>query len=123
MRAKPAAMPAAAVCHIPIFSMTVFEDSAKRDARNVPAGLMCRDARKLAELFARHNVKLALSGHMHQVDRIKFRELTFICDGAVSGKWWKGPFKGFEAGFGVLDLAADGSLRHQYHDYGWTPKT
>ncbi len=122
LRAKPAAMPAAAVCHIPIFSMTVFRDTSERDARNVPHGWMCRGARNLAELFNRHNVKLALSGHMHQVDAVKFRDLAFICDGAVSGNWWKGPHKGFEEGFGVIDLAPDGAIRHRYHDYGWTAK-
>jgi len=119
---KPAAMPAAVVCHIPIFSVTVFEDSKDRDARNVPHALMCRGARALTELLNRHNVRLALSGHLHQVDQVKFRDVTFVCDGAVSGGWWGGPFKGFEEGFGVLDLAADGRLKHYYHDYGWTPK-
>ncbi len=122
LQAKPAEMPAAVVCHIPIFSMTVFEDTKDHDARAVPHGLMCRNARALAELLNRHNVRLALSGHQHQVDQVKFRDLTFVCDGAVSGAWWGGPFKGFQEGFGILDLAADGNLRHQYYDYGWTAK-
>ena len=83
---------------------------------------MCRNPRTLAELFARHNVKLGLSGHLHQVDAIQFHDLTFVCDGAVSGGWWKGSFKGFGPGYGSFDLSADGKLRHQYCDYGWTPK-
>lgn len=122
LREKPAAMPAAVVCHIPIFSMTVFEDAKDHDARNVPHALMCRDARALAELFNRHNVRLALSGHQHQVDTVKFRDVTFVCDGAVSGGWWGGPFRGFEEGFGILDLDPGGTLRHQYCDYGWRAK-
>lgn len=121
LKAKPAEMPAAAVCHIPILSITVaaarFDE--EQNAYAIPASSMCRDAFKLADLFSRHNVRLALSGHIHQCDRMEFRGTTWICDGAVSGAWWKGPHHGFEEGFGLLDVRPDGALQYAYHDYGW----
>ena len=118
LQAKPPEMPAVVICHIPILTVTAFEDFAE-GAYRVPTSLMCRDVLCLVELLAKHNVRLALSGHLHQQDRVEFRGVNFICDGAVSGGWWKGPHKGFEEGFGVLDLKADGSFDHRYVDYGW----
>jgi 3',5'-cyclic AMP phosphodiesterase CpdA len=116
--ARDAQKPAVVVCHIPILTVTVF-GNATDDAYRIATSSMCRDVLKLVELFAKNNVRLALSGHIHQLDRIDYRGVTFICDGAVSGAWWKGAHKGFEEGFGILDVTADGALRHQYHDYGW----
>lgn len=121
LKAKPQEMPAAAVCHIPLLSVTVLGD-AEDNVYRIPTSSMCRDLPRLVQLFAEHNVRLSLSGHLHQLDRITFRGVEFICDGAVSGGWWKGPHKGFEEGYGVIDLGADGSIRHQYLDYGWEVK-
>ncbi|MFZ5832927.1 MAG: metallophosphoesterase family protein [Planctomycetota bacterium] len=121
LRQKDPAMPAAVVCHIPILSVTAMDvASTFRDGVHaVPSALVCRDAHDLAHLLAKHNVRLALSGHMHMVDRVDYRGVTYICDGAVSGGWWKGEHRGFHEGFGVIDLAADGTLSHKYHQYGW----
>jgi len=50
------------------------------------------DAAKIKDLFAKHkNVKLCLSGHLHLVDRVDYNGVTYLCDGAVCGGWWKGP--------------------------------
>ncbi len=118
LSAKPAEMPAAVVCHIPILTVTVFGD-ARDGAYRVSNGLMCRDTRKLSDLFSKHNVKLVLTGHIHQQDRVEYRGVTHICQAAVSGAWWKGPHKGFAESFGVIDAAPDGTFRHQSHQYGW----
>ena len=61
-------------------------------------------------------------GSLHACDRIELRGVTYICDGAVSGNWWKGPRFGYEEGFGILDLSPDGTFTHRYHDYGWTER-
>jgi len=122
LESKPAATPAVVVTHIPILTVTVIRETGKGfkdDAYQIPIGGMCRGANTLTALFAKHNVRLALSGHIHQLDRIDYRGVTFICDGAVSGGWWKGPNEGVQEGFGVLDLAPDGTFTHQYFDYGW----
>ncbi|MHC4257500.1 MAG: metallophosphoesterase, partial [Planctomycetota bacterium] len=67
----------------------------------------------------RPNVKLALSGHMHLIDRVDIRQTSFICDGAVSGSWWQGDYHGFDEGYGLVDLYDDGSFEHQYVAYNW----
>ena len=120
LEATPAAMPKAVVCHIPILTVTVFQPAFRRDdAFQIEPYVMCRDSLELTALLARHNVKLALSGHIHMLDRIDYRGVTYICDGAVSGSWWRGPHHGFEEGFGVIDASPDGTFTHRYHDYGW----
>jgi 3',5'-cyclic AMP phosphodiesterase CpdA len=121
LKAKPQEMPAAAVCHIPLLSVTVFGE-AEKGAYQILTSSMCRDVQRVVQLFSENNVRLSLSGHLHQLDRIEFRGVEFICDGAVSGGWWKGPHKGFEEGYGVIDLGSDGSIQHQYLDYGWEAK-
>lgn len=121
LKAKPKEMPAVAVCHIPLLSVTVLGD-AEDNVYRIPTSSMCRDMPRLVQLFAENNVRLSLSGHLHQLDRIAFRGVEFICDGAVSGGWWKGPHKGFEEGYGVIDLGVNGSVQHQYLDYGWEVK-
>lgn len=125
LKAKPAATPAAVICHIPIITVTAFTEKAHRyigDAYMIPSAAVCRDAMKLANLFSRHNVKLNLSGHIHQIDRVELNGVTYICDGAVSGNWWKGPLFGIQEGFGVIDLHPDGTFDHEYVDYGWESK-
>ena len=82
-----------------------------------------RDAKKLLELFRKHRcVRLAVSGHIHKLDRCEFEGVTYVCDGAVSGAWWKGPGKRCDEGYGVFDLFSDGSFEHTYHTYGWKPR-
>ena len=81
---------------------------------------MHEDAGLLKDLFARHrNVKIGLSGHMHQVDRIDFQGVSYLCSGAVSGSWWNGRYYACDYGYTVLDLYSDGTFEHEYVGYGW----
>ncbi|MGW8258417.1 MAG: metallophosphoesterase family protein, partial [Thermoguttaceae bacterium] len=118
LKAKPPSMPAAAVCHIPILSVTSLRG---KNTHHIPETFMCRNPQALAGLFAKYNLRLALSGHTHQVDRVDYRGVTYLCNGAVCGAWWKGPHSGFQEGFGVIDLGADQTIANFYYDYGWTP--
>jgi predicted MPP superfamily phosphohydrolase len=114
--------PVAIISHIPIVSATVFlyEDTAKETELIVPGACMHLDSGGLLGMFKdRPNVKLALSGHMHLIDRVDIRQTSFICDGAVCGSWWKGDYHGFEEGYGLIDLYDDGSFEHQYVAYNW----
>ena len=43
--------------------------------------------------------------------------MTFICDGAVSGNWWNGPYQECPQGYGLFDVWPDGSFRHRYISY------
>jgi Icc protein len=108
------------VSHIPIISASSLFDNDEKIALRVQSSVMHDDARALHDLFTKHpNVRLALSGHIHQIDRVEYAGLTYICGGAVSGAWWKGVHRGCHEGFGLVDLYNDGTHRWNYETYGW----
>jgi len=114
--------PVLIVSHIPIISATAFFYGRDPEAldKQVSGGLMHVDAAKLRALFLKHrNVKLCLSGHMHEIDRVELEGVTYLCNGAVSGSWWKGRHRQCDEGYAVLDLFDDGSHRCEYVKYGW----
>lgn len=119
----PSETPIAIVSHIPIISATNFEfaEELKADPRRiVSVSHNHNDARRIVELLRQHkNIRLALSGHMHLTERIDYAGITFLCNGAVSGYWWKGDHLHTDEGYAVIDLFADGSFAHQYVGYGW----
>jgi Icc protein len=114
------------VSHIPLLSACVFfdgDDRVRDDFWHVPDSYMHRNVKPLLDLFRRSgNVRLLLSGHIHLVDRVDYLGMTFICDGAVCGGWWKGPNQEFSEGYGVIDVWPDGTFEHQYVTYGWQAK-
>lgn len=112
--------------HIPILGVSVFFDGSNMKQGNwqIPGANMHTDAKALKDLFSKHpNVKLCLSGHIHLVDRCDYNGVCYICNGAVSGAWWKGNNQECEEGYGLLDLYEDGTFDSQYIAYGWTPRT
>ena len=115
--------PVLVMSHIPILSITGMIDPKATEGADtiVSGGVMHEDFRRLRDLFRGHpNVKLALSGHTHLLDRIDTLGMTYICDGAVSGDWWKGSHLGeCDPGYGLLDLYDDGTFDHRYVTYGW----
>jgi len=118
----PAAMPVLVLSHIPIISASVMFDGDNEESGDwrIPGAWMHIDARRIKDLFTRHrNVKVCLSGHLHLVDRVDYLGVTYLCNGAVSGGWWKGPCQEFEPGYGLVDLYNDGSFDHRYVTYGW----
>jgi len=119
------AIPTVIVSHIPILSVTTLARS-KPTADNtiaVSGGLLHMDVHLVTALLAEHpNVKLCLSGHIHQLDSIEYRGCLYVCDGAVSGAWWKGPHRGVDEGYGLIDLFDDGSVAWRYVTYGWTAR-
>jgi 3',5'-cyclic AMP phosphodiesterase CpdA len=113
------------VCeHIPTVTATQYthEDLVVEKEWRVPSAYVCKDSPQRIALYRTRNVKLSLSGHIHERDRIEFQGTTFINDGAVCGSWWKGPHHGVEEGFGIIDAHANGTFDHQYFDYGWQAK-
>jgi 3',5'-cyclic-AMP phosphodiesterase len=121
LAATPAATPIVVLSHIPILSAAAMLFSAtERGDFKAGGGLMHTDCAKLKNLFARHsNVKLCISGHLHLCDRVEYNGVTYICNGAVSGNWWKGRHRDCDEGYAVLDLFDDGSFDHEYIKYGW----
>jgi predicted MPP superfamily phosphohydrolase len=120
----PADRPVLVLSHQPILSAASFFDGDNEQSGNwqVPAAWMHIDARRLKDLFHEHpHVKLALSGHLHLIDRVDYNGVTYLCNGAVSGAWWKGDNQECDEGYGVVDLYEDGSFDHQYVAYNWKP--
>lgn len=120
----PRETPVLVLSHIPIVTSTVLFDHQDDVAikREIPAGLMHTDAKRLVKLFRKHgNVRLALSGHIHLVDRVDLHGTSYLCNGAVSGAWWKGLNDDCAEGYALVDLFDDGSFESRYLAYGWTP--
>ena len=117
------------VSHIPILSITALTYGAPRPrAQNgtdtvITHAEMHTDATVLHDLFKDSgNVKLCLGGHTHLLDRCDVDGVSYVCDGAVSGAWWKGSVEGIDPGYGRIELRPDGTFAHAYATYGWTAR-
>ncbi len=120
LQQTPASTPIVVVSHISIFAASPILDSDPKVPLEAKHGVIHRDAAALHRLFRAHgNVRLALSGHMHRNDRTEIDGVTYICDGAVSGSWWKGRKAQCDEGYGLIDLYSDGTFDHRYVKYGW----
>jgi 3',5'-cyclic-AMP phosphodiesterase len=108
--------------HIPLLSAAVFLDGDRlgHDHLHVPDSWVHRDLRPLLEVFRLGNIRLAVSGHLHQVEQILYHGTWYICGGAVCGSWWDGAYLGFREGYLIFDLSPDGSFECHYHQFGWT---
>jgi 3',5'-cyclic AMP phosphodiesterase CpdA len=114
--------PTLVVSHIPILAACILSQNnrVKEGDFKFSGGLMHMDVRKVTELFAsRPTVKVCLSGHIHMLDRVDFNGVSYLCNGAVSGSWWKGKHENCDEGYGVIDLYSDGSFKNEYKTYGW----
>jgi hypothetical protein len=129
LKETPATMPVLVLSHIPILTVTVFvspwsgkEPVVKKHEGSI--GLMMADMPRFVKLFEKHrNVKVCLSGHLHELDRVEFQGVTYLCDGAVCGAWWKGKHHDSKEGYAVVDLFDDGTVERTYETYGWVAKT
>lgn len=111
-------MPILVLTHIPILTATLMIDEHVVNRWEMLGGEMHTDTAKIINLFYQHpNVKICLSGHIHLRDKVQYNNVTYICNGAVSGAWWKGNNKQTAPGYGILDLYADGSFEEKYVNY------
>lgn len=120
LAAIPDNQPVCIVNHIPIVSASGYflGDRFKNGHWDVPGSWMHEDAARLNNLFIQHpNVRVCLSGHMHQVDRIDFNGVSYLCGGAVSGNWWDGKYYQCDYGYETIDLYDDGSFERRYINY------
>lgn len=116
------ATPVLVASHIPILSACAYFDGDNEKTANwvVPGEWMHLDARRIKDLFVRHpNVKVCVSGHIHLHDRCEYAGVTYLCNGAVCGNWWKGHYDHTPPGYAVMDLFDDGSFTNEYITYGW----
>lgn len=114
------AEPTVVVTHAPILSATHFLEPSteKGHTYQIPAGWSPKGATRFRELFRKFpQVRLALSGHMHTIDRVEIDETTYLCGGAVSGSWWAGEYLGFPPSWHELVLHADGKWSRSIHPW------
>ncbi|WP_461453106.1 metallophosphoesterase family protein [Mucilaginibacter sp.] len=118
IEATDANMPIMIMSHIPILTATNLIEDDTVNRWTMLGGDMHTDNAKIISLFYKHpNVKLCLAGHIHLRDKVVYNNVTYICDGAVSGAWWEGNRRETAPGYGVIDLFADGSFNEQYVNY------
>lgn len=113
--------PIAIVSHIPILSACELFDGPNEESGNwvIPAAWVHLDARRFRELFLAHpNIRLCLSGHSHQHERIEYLGVIYLTDGAISGNWWMGNYMNFPPAYVLVDLYSDGSVHSQFVPYG-----
>ncbi len=111
-------MPVLVLSHVPILTATLMIKDNIVNKWQMSRGDMHTDTAKIIDLFYQYpNVKICLSGHVHLRDKVQYNNVTYICNGAVSGAWWNGNNRQTAPGYGVLDLYADGSFEEKYVNY------
>ncbi|MEH3115174.1 metallophosphoesterase family protein [Pedobacter terrae] len=114
----PKMMPVMVMSHIPILTALLMIEDNIVNRWTMLGGDMHTDTAKIINLFYAHpNVKLCLSGHLHMRDQVVYNNVTYLCNGAVSGAWWEGNRRETAPGYGLIDLYEDGSFEEQYVAY------
>ena len=112
--------PVLVLSHIPILSSTVlvFNDGKpeKHPDTQILGSLLHADSGSLVETFYQFpNLKAALSGHTHLLDRVDYNQVSYFCNGAVSGNWWNtDTHRQTKAGYALFDLYDDGTIERTY---------
>lgn len=144
LKANDPTRPVIVMSHIPILCMgVVLLDGGPGPIENqaqgfvTPRGSLFNDAWRVVELFRQHgNVKAALSGHVHIVERIDLQGTSYLCNGAVCGSWWMHPdsvtakrnekekpetIRPYRAhpGYALLNLNPDGTFTNDYIQFPW----
>lgn len=110
--------PVLVMSHIPILTALLMIEDNIVNRWEMLGGDMHTDTAKIINLFYQHpNVKLCLSGHLHMRDEVVYNNVTYLCNGAVSGAWWVGNRRETAPGYGLIDLFADGSFEERYVNY------
>ena len=102
--------------HIPLVSPSIQTEYASTEG--VPPAEMVTNTPEVLAAFEGRDLRLVLQGHLHIVEQAQVKGTNFVTGGAVSGAWWKGPFRGFAEGFMVVDVK-NGAIDYHYEGYGW----
>ncbi|MCB0805810.1 MAG: metallophosphoesterase [Bacteroidales bacterium] len=102
--------------HIPL--LTVLTQRVKGALEPNGKGTVVNNAKEVTALFAGHNLRLVLQGHLHYVEDIFVEGTHFLTGGAVSARWWGGAYRGMEEGFVVVNVEGD-DFTWKYFDFGW----
>lgn len=115
LKSIPSDRPVCVFSHVPIISIGAMMYLTQRTPAaetKFPSADMHLDHQRIKNLFFKHkNVKLCLSGHVHYLDSIEYLGVKYLCNGAVSGNWWRDSFvlDEFPPVYSVIDLYADGT--------------
>ena len=102
--------------HIPFSTVywRIYDSPTKPNNSNI----VVKNTPEILKLFEGHNLKLVLQGHMHIIEEVEVNGITYLTCGAIAGRWWTGPYQGFEEGFVIVDIQGD-DFTWEYVDYGW----
>ncbi|TCD00290.1 metallophosphoesterase [Pedobacter frigidisoli] len=118
LKTTPGDMPVLVMSHIPILTALLMIEENVVNKWTMLGGDMHTDTAKIINLFYQYpNVRLCLSGHLHMRDKVIYNNVSYICNGAVSGAWWKGQRRETVPGYGIVDLFSDGSFEESYIGY------
>lgn len=113
------AIPIVVSVHIPMITVQTQLTQGSLEA-NSP-GMVITNSKQVLDLFASHNLKLVLQGHLHIYEEMYSNRIHFITAGAVCGRWWQGPNQGVEEGFLLVRVNGE-ELNWEYMDTGWDPE-
>lgn len=88
------------------------------------------DRNYIKDLFYSHNDKkiTCISGHVHLLDSIVYNNVSYYCNGALSGFWWEdGDEKSRKKywveetppGYSIIELFDDGSITNVYYPHNY----
>jgi Icc protein len=118
LKNTPGSTPVLILSHIPILTATNLIEDDIVNKWVMLGGDMHTDTSKIIKLFYQYpNVKLCLSGHIHLREKLIYNNVTYICNGAVSGAWWEGNRRETVPGYGLIDLFRDGTFEERYVNY------
>lgn len=112
--------PIAVSTHIPLTTVywRIYDSPNEPNKPNIAV----KNTPELLGLFEGYNLKLVLQGHMHTIEEVKVKGITYITGGAISAAWWTGPHQGFEEGFVLVEVDGD-DFSWEYVDYLWEPES
>jgi predicted phosphodiesterase len=102
--------------HIPLVSP--FLQTIYGTLEQISPAEMVTNTPEVLSMFENRDLRLVLQGHLHIVEQAQVKGTKFVTGGAVSGSWWKGPYRGFPEGFVVVDIRDD-IIDYHYETYGW----
>jgi 3',5'-cyclic-AMP phosphodiesterase len=109
------------VSHIPILSIAAglfFNKTETNGDLLIKRNLMHTDFLALKKLFQQYpNIRTCISGHIHLQDEVDYLGISYYCNGAVSGNWWKGSFQEFPPAYAMMELYDDGTVTRTMINY------
>lgn len=109
------------VSHIPILSICAglfFNKTQPNGDLVIQRNLMHTDFLVLKKLFTQYpQIKVCISGHIHLQDELDYLGVKYLCNGAVSGNWWKGSFQEFAPSYAEMELFNDGTVKRTMIPY------